>query len=58
MVMGKRMKIEFDQICALVVFLVCGVLLLLKVDGEVKTAMTLAVGFMFGSGYQARQKRK
>ena len=51
------MKIEFDQICALVIFLVCALLLILKVDGEVKTAMTLAVGFMVGAGYQSRKKK-
>ncbi len=52
------MKIEFDQVCALVIFLVCAVLLYFKVDGEVKAAMTLAGGFLFGSGYQARRQKK
>ena len=52
------MKVEFDQVCALVIFLVCALLLCFKVDGEVKTAMTLAVGWMVGSGYQARRLRK
>lgn len=52
------MKIEFDQVAALVVFVVCGLLLFLGVDGEVKSAMTIAVGFLFGSGYQVRRKRK
>lgn len=51
------MKIEFDQIAALVVFGVCALLLFLKVDGEVKAAMTIAVGFLFGSGYQSRKAR-
>ena len=51
------MKIEFDQICALVIFLICALLLWLEVDGEVKAAMTLAVGWMVGSGYQARKKK-
>lgn len=50
------MKIQLDQVSALVVFIVCALLLWLKIDGEVKSAMTLAVGFMFGSGYQARKK--
>ena len=52
------MKIEFDQVCALVVFAVCALLLCFGVDGEVKAAMTLSVGFLFGSGYQARKKSK
>lgn len=52
------MKIEFDQICALVIFLVCALLLFLNVDGEVKSAMTLAVGFLLGTGYQARKRAK
>ena len=50
------MKIQFDQICALVIFLVCCLLLAFKVDGEVKAAMTIAVGYMIGSGYQSRKK--
>ncbi len=50
------MKIGFDQICALVIFLTCALLLYLKIDGEVKTTMTLAVGFLVGSGIQARKK--
>ncbi len=52
------MKVEFDQVCALVVFLVCALLLWLKVDGEVKSAMTLAVGWMVGSGYQVAKRKK
>lgn len=50
------MKIEFDQICAIVVFLVCAALICFHLDSEVKVTMTLAVGFLFGSGYQARLK--
>ncbi len=51
------MKIEFDQICALVIFLTCCLLLVFNIDGEVKTAMTLAVGFLIGTGYQGRKKK-
>jgi hypothetical protein len=51
-------KVQFDQICALVVFGVCAVLIVFKVDSEVKSAMTLAVGFLFGSGYQQRRLAK
>ncbi len=52
------MKIEFDQICALVIFIVCALLLVFGIDSEVKAAMTLAVGFLIGSGYQSRRKTK
>ena len=51
------MRIEFDQVAALVIFLVCPLLLFFKIDGEVKTAMTLAVGFLVGSGFQGRKKK-
>lgn len=52
------MKIGFDQVCALVIFCVCATLLVFKVDSEVKSAMTLAVGFLVGSGYQSRKGGK
>ncbi len=52
------MKVQFDQVCALVVFIVCAILIVFKVDSEVKSAMTLAVGFLVGSGYQSRRKAK
>lgn len=51
------MEVKFDQICALVIFVVCACLITFGVDGEVKAAMTLAVGFMIGTGYQARKKK-
>jgi len=52
------MKVEFDQVAALIIFIVCAALMCLGIDGEVKTTMTLAVGFLCGSGYQARRKLK
>ncbi len=51
------MKVQFDQICALIVFLVSAVLMCLGIDGEVKTTMTLAVGFLVGSGVQSRRRQ-
>jgi hypothetical protein len=51
-------KIEFDQVCAIVIFLVCALLMYLGIDGEVKTTMTLAVGFLIGAGVKARTKSK
>ncbi len=50
------MKIEFDQVGALVIFLVCALLLFLGVDSEVKATMVLSAGWFVGSGYQARKK--
>ncbi len=52
------MKIQFDQVCALIIFAVCTLLLFFHIDSEVKATMTLAVGFLCGSGYQARRKSK
>ncbi len=51
------MKIQFDQVCALIIFVACCLLIAFKIDGEVKTTMTLAVGFLVGSGIQGRKKR-
>jgi hypothetical protein len=50
------MKIKFDQVCALVIFLACIILIACKIDGEVKATMTLAVGYLIGTGYQSRKK--
>ncbi len=52
------MKIEFDQICAIVVFAICALLMWRDIDSEVKSTMILAAGFLFGSGYQSRKKSK
>ena len=51
------MKIQFDQVCALVIFLACVVLIAFGLNGEVKATMTLAVGYLIGTGYQSRKKR-
>lgn len=51
------MKIEFDQIIALVVFLSAVGLIASGIDSEVKSVLTLAAGWAFGSGYQARHKK-
>lgn len=50
------MKIEFDQIIALVLIVGALVLIFTGIDGEVKSVLTLAAGWAFGSGYQARRK--
>ena len=50
------MKIEFDQICALVVIVGGFTLRFCGIDGEVWAVVLIASGFLFGSGYQARRK--
>ena len=52
------MKVEFDQIIALVLILAAVGLLVSGIDGEVKSILTMAAGWAFGSGYQARRLRK
>ena len=52
------MKIEFDQIIALVIILAAVGLLVSGIDGEVKSILTMAAGWAFGSGYQARRKKR
>lgn len=51
------MKIEFDQIIALVIIVGALVLIFTGIDGEVKSVLTLAAGWAFGSGYQARRQK-
>lgn len=51
------MKIEFDQIIALVVIGVATGLYANGIDGEMKSIITVAAGYAFGSGLQARRKR-
>ena len=47
-----------DELAALVLIIGCIVLIASHIDGEVKAAMTLAVGYMIGTGYQGRKKGK
>ena len=52
------MRIEFDQIVALVLIVGASALIFTGIDGEVKAILTMAAGWAFGSGYQARRKRQ
>ncbi len=52
------MKVQFDQVATLVIFLTCAVLLFLGIDGEVKTTMTLCVGYFVGSGIKTKIAKK
>jgi len=52
------MKFNLADITALVVVLACFTLIGLHIDGEVKSTLTIAVGWVFGSGYQKIKIRK
>lgn len=51
------MKIEFDQVICLVIILIAAIMMALGIDGEMKSILTVAAGWAFGSGYQARHKK-
>ncbi|MBA7602864.1 hypothetical protein ES703_09960 [subsurface metagenome] len=52
------MKWTPDVIIALVLILGCFALLAFGIDGEVKSILTLAAGWAFGSQYVARRQVK
>jgi len=47
-----------DTIIALILVIGCFILLGLGIDTEVKSIITMAAGWAFGSQYQARKVRK
>jgi len=49
------MKFTADLLITLVLIVGCFTLLILKIDGEVKSILTLAAGWAFGSVYLARK---
>lgn len=51
------MKFPVDQCIAGIIVIGCIVLLALGIDGEVKSILTMAAGWCFGSGYMDRKKR-
>ena len=52
------MKWTPDLIIALVLVVGCLVLVFTGIDGEVKSVLTMAAGWSFGSQYQARRAAK
>lgn len=50
------MKIEFDQVIALVVIIGGMTLRYFGINAEVWAIVILATGFVFGSGYQTRRR--
>lgn len=51
------MKWTPDLIIALILIIGCFALLVLHIDGEVKSILTMAAGWCFGSQYQARKTK-
>ena len=49
------MKWTPDFIIALILVVGCLALLILRIDGEVKSILTVAAGWAFGSQYQVRK---
>lgn len=52
------MKWTPDMIIALILVVGCLALIFTGIDGEVKSILTLAAGWAFGSQYQARKVAK
>lgn len=52
------MKWTPDLIIAIVIVVGCLVLIGLKIDSEVKSILTVAAGWIFGSQYQVRKIKK
>jgi len=48
------MKLSWDIIIALVLIVGCFILILTGIDGEVKSILTMAAGWCFGSAYLQR----
>ena len=51
------MKWTPDLIIALVLVIGCLTLMVMRIDSEVKSILTIAAGWAFGSGYQARKAK-
>ncbi len=51
------MKWTPDLIIALTLVLGCFILIVLSIDGEVKSILTIAAGWCFGSAYRQRRNR-
>lgn len=49
------MKWTPDLVIALVIIVGCFILIALDIDSEVKSILTMAAGWAFGSQYQARK---
>jgi len=52
------MKWTPDMIIAILLVVGCLALISMHIDGEVKSILTIAAGWCFGSGYMARKSSK
>lgn len=52
------MKWTPDKITAVILLAGCFGLLFTGIDGEVKSVLTLAAGYLFGVGWQERKQNK
>ena len=52
------MKWTPDLVIALILIVGCLILIAFKIDSEVKSILTVAAGWAFGSQYQARRVSK
>ena len=52
------MKMTPDILIALILVAGCLVLLILKIDGEIKSILTLAAGWAFASSYRIYKGKK
>lgn len=46
-----------DKITALVLVIGCILLIAFRIDGEVKSILTVAAGWLFGTGYYDRKRK-
>ena len=51
------MKWSPDKITAMILVAGCLLLIAFRIDSEVKSILTIAAGWLFGSTYQERKKR-
>lgn len=52
------MKWAPDQIIAIILVVGCLILIALRIDSEVKSILTVAAGWIFGSQYMERKIRR
>jgi hypothetical protein len=51
------MKWSPDQVTAVILVVGCLILISFKIDGEVKSILTIAAGWLFGGQYMARKQK-
>ena len=51
------MKLDYDQIIAIILVVGCLGLIFSGIDSEVKSVLIMAAGWCFGSGFQKRHRK-